>query len=715
MSKKIFKFTFLAYLLLVLVGCGVAGPQGEQGEIGLTGNGIASIELTSSIDGVNSYTITYTNGDTYEFNVIDGEDGEQGIQGEPGADGHTPVITIGENGNWFVDNEDSGFKAQGEQGPQGEQGLSAYEIYLKYYPEYVGTEKEWIDDLVAGTLNEKYTIRWANYDGTLLEIDEEVARHDIPEYNGIVPTKPEDVQFKYNFIGWSPLVEKATKDITYVAQFSKDVQIYNVDFYIDENMTSSTSVKYGEKVEIPTEPMKEGHTFAGWYLEDEIYDFNTPITSDTTLVANFIINKYSVIWINYDGTILEEDIDVPYGQIPSYDGNVPEKVGTSQYGYVFDGWNIEVSKITDDTTYIATFTEVKLSDWLMEADESNSYVTLLRYDGTDEEVVMPSEYLGLPVKYFNKEIFTENENIKSVVISSDIILEFCEFQNCTYIEKIVISEGVTSLGDSIFDNCTSLTSVELPTTLTYIGNSVFANCTNLISVVIPENVTYMGNGVFNKCTNLVDVQIYGKITSIGDSAFENCDSLTTFIVPNSVTSVGDNAFGWCDELTEITIPGSVVSLGNYAIWQCEKLTNINLSEGLISIGYYCFDDTAIETIDLPSTLESIGHGAFYSCEFLNSIVIPEKVTVIENSTFSSCYSLKTVILHKNIKEIGSWAFQSCENLEKIVIPESCIEVGYIAFDGCNKLVIYCEHESLPEGFDDEWNPENRPVKWGYSE
>lgn len=90
--------------------------KGVQGE---TGNGIEKIELTDTKENVDTYTIIFTDGTTTTFTVTNGVDGEQGIQGEPGKDGHTPTIEIGENGNWIIDGVDSEIKAEGKDGLDG--------------------------------------------------------------------------------------------------------------------------------------------------------------------------------------------------------------------------------------------------------------------------------------------------------------------------------------------------------------------------------------------------------------------------------------------------------------------------------------------------------------------------------------------------------------------------------------------------------------------
>ena len=102
-------------------GIKAQGPQGPQGEQGVS---IVSIEKTSSSGNVDIYTIKYSNGTSTTFTVTNGADGSQGIQGVPGEDGHTPVITIGANGNWMIDSFDTGIKAQGPQGQPGADGTS---------------------------------------------------------------------------------------------------------------------------------------------------------------------------------------------------------------------------------------------------------------------------------------------------------------------------------------------------------------------------------------------------------------------------------------------------------------------------------------------------------------------------------------------------------------------------------------------------------------
>ena len=85
-------------------------------------------------------------------------------------------------------------------------------------------------------------------------------------------------------------------------------------------------------------PLREGddqysYVFSGWSPNP------SRVVKDVTYIAQFekTLNKYTITWKNYDGTILEVDEDVPYGTMPSYDGETPYKEGTNKYSYVFDG------------------------------------------------------------------------------------------------------------------------------------------------------------------------------------------------------------------------------------------------------------------------------------------------------------------------------------------------------------------------------------------
>lgn len=122
--------------------------------------------------------------------------------------------------------------------------------------------------------------------------------------------------------------------------------------------------------------------------------------------------------------------------------------------------------------------------------------------------------------------------------------------------NIIISNGVTSIGDFAFFECQSLTSITIPDSVRSIGENAFSFCDNLSSVINTDGVRSIGKGAFSCCSNLTSITIPDSVTSIESITFYGCDSLTSITIPNSVTSIGDYAFMGCDSLTDVYYSGS---------------------------------------------------------------------------------------------------------------------------------------------------------------
>ena len=90
-------------------------------------------------------------------------------------------------------------------------------------------------------------------------------------------------------------------------------------------------------------------------------------------------------------------------------------------------------------------------------------------------------------------------------------------------------------------------------------------------VVIEENVTSIGNSVFRDCSSLASITIPNSVTNIGKCAFQDCSSLTSIEIPSSVTSIGDSAFFECAGLTGITIPKKCHQHRKFCVFQLHWL------------------------------------------------------------------------------------------------------------------------------------------------
>jgi hypothetical protein len=158
----------------------------------------------------------------------------------------------------------------------------------------------------------------------------------------------------------------------------------------------------------------------------------------------------------------------------------------------------------------------------------------------------------------------------------------------TSIKRVIIKDGVTTVGNWVFSYCQGLTSVTIPDSVTSIGNQAFSRCSSLTSITIPDSVTSIGYEAFSNCTGLTSITIPDSVTSLGSSAFDSCSSLTSVTIGDSVTSIGDGAFGCCTSLTSVVIPDSVTSIGQNAFYGCSGLTSITIGDSVTSIGGWAF-------------------------------------------------------------------------------------------------------------------------------
>ena len=275
------------------------------------------------------------------------------------------------------------------------------------------------------------------------------------------------------------------------------------------------------------------------------------------------------------------------------------------------------------------------------------------------------------------------------------------------VKKVVIEDGVTSIGDYAFYNCTSLTSITIPDSVTSIGYCAFNTCSKLTSITIPDSVTSIGNYAFKGCSNLSNITLSNNITSIGISVFEGCSNLSNITLSNNITSIGEFAFADCSSLTNITIPDSVISIGDFAFAWCSNLSSITLSNNITSIGNDAFADcSSLTSITIPESVTSIGNYAFSGCSSLTSITIPDNVTSIGECAFSYCTSLTNITIPNSVTSIGNKAFSDCTSLTNITIPDSVTSIGNKAFYNCTNLTtisLSCKSSLKKSDFGDQAN------------
>ena len=199
---------------------------------------------------------------------------------------------------------------------------------------------------------------------------------------------------------------------------------------------------------------------------------------------------------------------------------------------------------------------------------------------------------------------------------------------------------------------------------------------DLTRVIIGNGVTTIGKNAFIGRSSLTSVNIPNSVTTIGEAAFSGCSSLTSVTIPNSVTTIGGYAFSGCSSLTSVTIPNSVTTIEEYAFRDCSHLTSVTIPNSVTTIGESAFKDcSSLTSVTIPNSVTTIGGRAFKYCSSLTSVTIPNSVTTIGSEAFTGCTNLQKVYIGNSVKTIGEDAFNNCTSVTQIsskaVVPPTC--------------------------------------------
>mgnify|MGYP004574772079 CR=1 FL=1 len=119
------------------------------------------------------------------------------------------------------------------------------------------------------------------------------------------------------------------------------------------------------------------------------------------------------------------------------------------------------------------------------------------------------------------------------------------------INKVIIHEGVTSIGAFAFISCVNLTSVSLPNSLTKIGRCAFCCCFGIKSLTLPNSIVCIGNDAFEGCRGLTSITLPNSLIALGGWAFRDCKNLSSITLPKSLTTIGGGVFIGCKRLKVI--------------------------------------------------------------------------------------------------------------------------------------------------------------------
>ncbi len=313
------------------------------------------------------------------------------------------------------------------------------------------------------------------------------------------------------------------------------------------------------------------------------------------------------------------------------------------------------------------------------------------------------------------------------------------------VQKIVIEEGITSIGQCAFssdeysgEECvfSALTEVEIANTVTTIRRNAFAECIALETITIPASVTEIEDSVFVNCYALKGFNVdensksykadggvlYAKDGSelkaypiasprkeytirtgtkrIAGYAFSQAKNLEEITFNDELTHIDDEAFFSCENITEIDLPDSIKYLGGGAFQDCIKLESIHLPETVEEVSAQAFGNTAFfnnldnwdDGVLYLNTVLLSGDYFFYDPvteEFVwntkkGHVAVRQGTNLIANEAFFLT-DVDSVYLPETLLRIGFGAFCYLDDLESVVLPHSLIEIGDSAFTDCGSL------------------------------
>ena len=247
-------------------------------------------------------------------------------------------------------------------------------------------------------------------------------------------------------------------------------------------------------------------------------------------------------------------------------------------------------------------------------------------------------------------------NLKALDLSGAVIAEIPNnaFDGKNWLNSVIMPEGINRIGDYAFRG-TNIRKVNIPSTVTEIGRNAFIG-TPVQYVTFAENsqLETIGIHAFESCTSLQDIDLTGitTLTTLGYCAFNGCSQLKEFIMPNSVTTIAPYLFQNCSQMKKLIFSDAITDVRDYVCYNCSSLEEVHLPQNVKVIWHESFiNTTSLRNIEFPASLEAIQYNAFENSG-LESVELPITMLRLSTNAFRSNANLKNIVLPSHLVNEG---------------------------------------------------------------
>lgn len=384
--------------------------------------------------------------------------------------------------------------------------------------------------------------------------------------------------------------------------------------------------------------------------------------------------------------------------------------------------------------------------------------TLVKYRGTEERVTIPDT-----VEVVGESAFENNQKVQFVVIPKSVKrLDAYVFWGCNNLEEVVLGKGLTAVDEYSFAGCTGLKQITIPENIQSIDAQAFAGCVNLTDIYIPATVTGIAEDAFLNCDNVTIHADEGSVAAQFSQKLaeqKNRDPLVTAAPVQTPTAVSRPDTQATTEPVSTATPapaatpvpgnvlGSTIIVGNHALvmvhpgeekvqqgytepeagqetgeeqditaetengkipewmyYRNQSVSAVTIPEGTTEIGRFAFSRSSLRTVTIPEGVKVIDYAAFYHCDNLDNVILPDTVNTVvakafthtgwlddfeENSMDDFLISgdilvaykgnLPEVVIPDGVRVIAEEAFRNHTELKKVHLPASVTDIGNDAF------------------------------------